>query len=128
MIRPLAALPAVARPVSLAAACAAALVATGAHAHSKDKGSTPADGAVLTAPPETVVLAFDAPMRITLLTLTSDDGRTVTLGRTDAMAPVTELVATPEEPLTPGTWTVDWRGLASDGHPMAGGFTFSVDG
>ena len=103
------------------------LAAGAAFAHSKQELTFPVDGAVLAAPPEVVSLTFDAPMRITVISLTSETtGGDYALERTDAMQPVTDFRATP--PVLPnGRYVVEWRGLSSDGHPMACRFSFEVE-
>ena len=53
------------------------------------------------------------------------DRDTVALTRSDGMAPVTRLEATPE-PLSAASHTVRWRGLAGDGHPTSARFAFDV--
>ena len=105
---------------------AVAIVVTGtAFAHSKQEVTVPHDGAVLAGPPDVVSIAFDAPMRITVIQLTSDAGDTFELERSDDMRPVTDFRAIP--PLLPnGRYTVDWRGLSADGHAMKGRFSFEV--
>ena len=106
---------------------AAVMVAvTGAaFAHSKQEVTVPHDGAVLAAPPDVVSIAFDAPMRITVIRLTSKAGDTFELGRSDDMQPVTDFRATPPA-LPNGRYTVEWRGLSADGHAMKGRFSFEV--
>ena len=102
-------------------------LATGAaFAHSKQEMTFPADGAVLAVPPEVVSMTFDMPMRITVIHLTSETtGGTFELRRSDGMQPVTDFQATP--PLLPkGRYTVEWRGLSPDGHPMKCRFSFEV--
>ena len=94
-------------------------------AHSKQETSFPEDGVVLAASPDVVSMSFDEPMRITMIGLTSEAGDTFELERSDAMEPVTEFRAIPP-PLPKGRYTVEWRGLSSDGHPMKGRFTFEV--
>ena len=101
------------------------LAAGAAFAHSKQEVTFPVDGAVLAAPPDVVSMTFDAPMRITVISLTSETGGTFDLARTDAMQPVMDFQATP--PVLPdGRYTVEWRGLAHDGHPMKCRFSFEV--
>ena len=95
------------------------------YAHSKEETTFPEDGAVLAAAPDVVSMSFDAAMRITMIQLTSEAGDTFELERSDAMEPVTEFRATPP-PLPEGRYTVEWRGLSSDGHPMKGRFSFEV--
>ena len=101
------------------------VVAGSAFAHSKQEVTVPHDGAVLAAPPDVVSIAFDAPMRITVIRLTSEAGDTFELERSDEMRPVTDFRATP--PVLPnGRYTVEWRGLSADGHAMKGRFSFEV--
>ena len=101
------------------------LASGAAAAHSKQEVTFPEDGAVLAASPDVVSMSFDAPMRITVISLTSETGDTFDLGRSDGMQPVTDFQAT--APLLPdGRYTVDWRGLSPDGHPMKCRFSFEV--
>jgi len=102
------------------------VVVTGAaFAHSKQEATVPHDDAVLATPPDVVSIAFDAPMRITVIRLTSEAGDTFALKRSDDMQPVTDFRATP--PVLPnGRYTVEWRGLSTDGHAMKGRFSFEV--
>ena len=101
------------------------LAAGVAVAHSKQEVTFPEDGAVLAASPGVVSMRFDAPMRITVISLTSETGGTFDLGRSDGMRPVTDFRAT--LPVLPdGRYTVDWRGLSPDGHPMECRFSFEV--
>ena len=102
------------------------VVVTGtAFAHSKQEVTVPHDGAVLASPPDVVSIAFDAPMRITVIRLTSEAGDTIALERSDDMQPVTDFRATPPA-LPNGRYTVEWRGLSADGHAMKGRFSFEV--
>ena len=70
-------------------------------------------------------MRFDDPMRIISVTLTSPDGD-VEIERETGMDPATEFRALPMEELAPGSYRFDWRGMASDGHPMQGSFSFTV--
>ena len=101
------------------------VVAGAAFAHSKQEVTVPHDGAVLAAPPDVVSITFDAPMRITVIRLTSEVGDVFELGRSDDMQPVTNFRATPPA-LPNGRYTVEWRGLSADGHAMKGLFSFEV--
>lgn len=102
-----------------------ALMANGAVAHSKKEATVPADGAVLTAPPEEVSMTFDMPLRVTLITLTDQDGVAHDLVRSDQMKPLVEFTAVPPV-LSEGKYLIEWRGLAEDGHPMQGSFAFEI--
>ena len=103
---------------------ALALAPTFAFAHSKSEATTPADGATVTEVPE-LSMRFDDPMRIISVTLTSPDGD-VEIERETGMEPGTEFRALPSKELPPGSYRFDWRGMASDGHPMQGSFSFTV--
>ena len=93
-------------------------------AHSKSEATTPADGAAVKDVSE-LSMRFDDPMRIISATLTSPDGE-VDIERETGMDPVTVFKAAPSASLTPGSYRFDWRGMASDGHPMQGSFSFTV--
>ncbi|MGB7433477.1 MAG: copper resistance CopC family protein [Ahrensia sp.] len=101
------------------------LAAQAALAHSSKQGTQPSDGEVLTTSPQKVGMTFDMPMRVTLVSLTDQDGKDHALTRQDNMQPIKVFDATP--PILPvGSYTVEWRGLAEDGHPMQGTFSFQV--
>lgn len=100
-----------------------ATTSLGALAHSKKEGTTPIDGALLSTPPEVIGMVFDDPMRITMVKLTNADGLEYEVKPNQKLTPSLKFEAAPE-PLTPGHYTVEWRGLSSDGHAMQGRFTF----
>ena len=103
------------------------VLATGtAFGHSSPEVTVPADGAVLSASPDVVLMQFDMPMRVTVIRLTSETtGGAFELARSDGMRPVTDFRATP--PVLPNDrYTVEWRGLSTDGHPMKCRFSFEV--
>ena len=104
---------------------AVALAGTAAFAHSSKESTSPTDGAVLEAPPESIEMTFDSPMRLTMVRLTDGGGADVDLQRSDDMAPVTQFKAVPAA-LSAGTYTVEWRGLSGDGHAMQGSFSFEI--
>ena len=94
-------------------------------AHSRNETTIPADGATLRTAPEMIVMTFNRPIRITMIELKNADGDEISLERSGGMAPVTRVEATPV-PLSSGSYSVQWRGLAADGHPMSCRFTFDV--
>ena len=108
-----------ATPILLALALGSAALA-----HSGTEANTPADGATVTEVPE-IALSFDAPMRVISVALLLD-GDEVEIERATGMDPVTAFSAAPVEPLGPGTYQFEWRGMSADGHPMQGGFGFTV--
>ncbi|QIE43871.1 copper resistance protein CopC (plasmid) [Rhodobacteraceae bacterium SC52] len=102
-----------------------AFASPSADAHSKKEATEPADGAVLETSPPTISMRFDMPMRVTLITLTDQDGAVHDVTRSDNMQPVSEINAEPPA-LSAGQYKVEWRGLAADGHPMQGTFSFEI--
>ena len=101
-----------------------ALLAGAAPAHTKTDATTPADGATV-AEVEMLHIVFDAPMRVISAALTRD-GAEVAIKRETGMEPIEEFHAVPAEVLALGTYRLDWRGMAEDGHQMQGGFGFTV--
>ena len=107
-------------------AIAVILAVTGiARAHSDAMTTTPADGASVRTL-EAIEIRFDDPMRVTRVVLIGPQGE-VKLERDSGLEPVTLLRALPVVDLSPGDFSVEWRGLSSDGHPMQGGFGFTVE-
>ncbi|KQI69181.1 copper resistance protein [Loktanella sp. 3ANDIMAR09] len=102
----------------------ASVSATSVLAHSKAEDTTPAHETTVETV-EVIELRFDDPMRITMISLTGPDGN-VDITRETGLDPVTEFRAIPPETMPEGAYTVDWRGLSKDGHPMQGGFGFMV--
>ena len=115
----------------LAAGAVVLLVSIGwaapALAHDALLGSEPADGAVLTEAPSQIVLTFsDAQAGVgSEVAVVGPDGAVWS----DGPVQVSEAVVT--QPLRPdmpeGVYTVTFRSVAGDGHPVSGTFTFSVD-
>lgn len=113
--------------MKLPVAAFAALLALSAPAlaHSQQQDTVPADGASVEAAPERIVLRFDHPARVTSIALTGEGG-SVPLASEQGTDAVTEYVAQPQDEIVPGAYEVEWRALSADGHPMEGGFGFSV--
>lgn len=102
------------------------LAAGPAAAHDRLLGSEPADGATVEQVPEAVVLTFTADqLPVGAAVVVRDaagtdhaDGEPVVQGPT-----VTQPLA-PDLPA--GAYTVQWRSVSSDGHPIEGSLTFDV--
>jgi methionine-rich copper-binding protein CopC len=109
------------------AGTAGLLGAAPAAAHDSLTGASPADGATVTTAPEQVVLTFSAQVKDLGLTVlvTSPDGRRVGEGpaRVEGRDVVAPLVALTE----PGRYTVAYRVVSSDGHPIQGRTAFVLD-
>ncbi len=101
------------------------LLAAAALAHSRLGTTVPADGAVLAAMPSEIVLTFTKRLRLTRVRMTGD-GEAVDLDLGGVKGFATSF-AIPVRGPGPGSYRVEWRGLAADGHAMRGGFSFRVE-
>jgi methionine-rich copper-binding protein CopC len=114
----------------LALAGTAALLAQpqAAHAHDTLLSTDPEDGATVDSSPEKITLEYSANILDVspVVRITDADGEVVqedapTIDGPDAVADV-------DKPLADGTYTVQWRVVSSDGHPIEGDFSFTVAG
>jgi methionine-rich copper-binding protein CopC len=110
----------------LAAACLlAALAAAPAQAHSVLPRSSPAQGAVLAAPPAAVELVFNERVQLTALRLRGPDGREIALPERRAIREAQEeSIRLPV--LGPGEHRIEWRAISADGHPVGGTIAFRI--
>ena len=100
------------------------LLPTTAFGHSKAEQTTPGNNTTVEIV-EVIEIRFDDPMRVTTISLKGPDGE-VEIKRETGLDPVTEFRASPTATVGSGIYRVDWRGLAADGHPMQGSFSFTV--
>ena len=106
----------------------AALVATpSALAHATLDSSTPSNDEVLGRAPERVVLRFDEPVESAFGSVRVYDGsaKPVDDGRTTRPDRRAIAVGLPSD-LPRGTYTVAWRVLSADSHPVSGAFVFHI--
>lgn len=102
-----------------------------AAAHTALEWSRPADGAVLERAPAEVRLRFTQPVEIpyTVISLLGPDGAEVRgVPETRSAEGGREFYRPLPEGLPGGVYTVRWRTVAADGHPIEGTFTFTVEG
>jgi methionine-rich copper-binding protein CopC len=110
----------------LAAACLMAALATApARAHSELRRSSPAQGAVLSAPPATVDLVFNERVQLTALRLRGPDGREIALPERHRIREAQE-ESLRLPPLGPGEHRIEWRAISGDGHPVGGTIAFRI--
>ena len=97
-----------------------------AAAHTSLAASTPAAGAVVHPETGAVEMVFSGAVQPALSTVvvTGPDGADVSSGSPSATGP--RLVQPVTAPLAPGSWTVSYRVMAADGHPVTGSLTFQV--
>ena len=101
------------------------VMATGADAHAALRSISPQDGATLTAAPTTVVLTFNEPIGTSFATVSVagpdgsvSQGKAVVDGST-----VTQALA---DDLPNARYTVSFRVVSEDGHPVSDRTTFTV--
>jgi methionine-rich copper-binding protein CopC len=92
--------------------------------HSKAEQTTPGNNATVETV-EVIEIRFGDPMRVTAISMKGPDGD-VAIERETGLDPITEFRASPTTTMGSGVYQVDWRGLAADGHPMQGSFSFTV--
>lgn len=118
----------------LAALCAlgltaalAVVAAAPAHAHDRLVSSDPADGAQLDAPPAAITLTFSTePLDVEPQVVVTDSAGTVVTEGTPTIAGPTATLPLDTAALGGDAYTVAWRVVSSDGHPIEGTFGFAV--
>lgn len=98
-------------------------------AHAELRASEPVDGVVLSVPPARISLSFTEPMQVTSLRLLDEAGRERPVRREGPRTAATsEARAGVPDPLPPGAYRVEYRGLSADGHVGSGAVRFRVEG
>ena len=95
-------------------------------AHAVLTGSSPGDGATLDTAPSRVVLVFDENVQTQFadIVVTAPDGARISTG--DAAVTDNKVTATVGPPTVKGDYTVAWRVVSDDGHPVVGQFTYTL--
>src|ERR1700737_340498 len=103
-----------------------ALVAIGAtaNAHAHLQKLSPADNSVITTSPSNLVLNFSEAARLTALSIQKGEEPKQDLKPLPTTA--AQQISVPLPPLTPGTYSVNWRMVSDDGHIMAGALHFTL--
>ncbi|MGA6220418.1 copper resistance CopC/CopD family protein [Streptomyces umbrinus] len=98
-------------------------------AHSAVRETTPGEGTVLKSAPKQVTMTFTESVGITddSLRVLSPENRRVNAGDTEHASGRSDSVRVPlDDGLADGTYTVAWRVVSADSHPISGAFTFSI--
>ncbi|WP_317495947.1 copper resistance protein CopC [Haloechinothrix sp. LS1_15] len=113
--------------VLLLSLLAALLVPTTASAHAEFTGSSPEDGAVLSEPPSSVELRFSEPLieGLNTVVVTDEQGEQLATDEPE-VSHATLSVALPHS--DPGRYSVAFRIVSQDGHPVTGEIEFAVTG
>jgi copper resistance protein C len=104
-----------------------AFTATPAQAHDQLRSTNPADGAVLDVAPATIDLTYSSEILPVAPAVVLRDATGADLGSAEPTV-AGELVSLPWPAQAPaeGTFTVVWRVVSGDGHPIQGSFAFTV--
>lgn len=94
-----------------------------ASAHASLLRSSPVEGAVIKAAPAEIVLGFSETVTPLVIDLRSPDGSSTRLASRIAGADLA--IAWPASKVE-GTYLLSWRVVSADGHPVAGGLSFSL--
>ena len=98
---------------------------TQALAHVSASKSIPEDGAVLSESPTEVSIQFSDLAKLTSLELSGSNDEVTKIDISEAKS-VDGLVSVQIPQLSPDNYTVSWRVLSVDGHPVSGKFTFTI--
>ncbi|WP_301471539.1 copper resistance CopC family protein [Brachybacterium sp.] len=121
------------RPAALLALAAAltlavlAVLPLPAHAHDTLIETDPSDGETLETSPEAITLTYSADVLEVSPVVRIDDADGEPVSEVTPTVDGPTVTAELEEPLAAGTYTVQWRVVSSDGHPIEGSFTFDVE-
>lgn len=112
--------------IAVAVMAASALAAAPAWAHADLTSTTPDDGAILDAPPSRIDLTFSEPLITAAATVvvTNDQGVVVTRDRSRVDGTSVSVPWPPELP--PGDYTIAFRVVSGDGHPIKGTSRFTL--
>jgi copper transport protein len=113
--------------VALAASVAALATPAGAHAHARLLTTEPANDAVLETSPGQVRLRFSEPVETAFGAVRVYDAqaRRVDAGEVERTRG-NEVAVGLDDRLPRGTYTVTWRVVSADAHPVSGAFVFHV--
>ncbi|MCM3098743.1 copper resistance CopC family protein [Priestia megaterium] len=111
--------------IGLLLACFLA-VPTVSCAHTHVQTTVPENGATVTAPLKEIKLTFETHIeKISTVTVTKD-GQKISLASQKVEGH--DLIASLDQPLKNGSYTVDWEIVGEDGHVMKDSIAFKVDG
>ena len=119
------------KPRQLIAVCAATVAAlvtaSGASAHAVLVATTPGNDSVLEQSPDRVTLRFNEPVETAFGSVRVYDTNANRVDSGEISRPDEKSVAVGiDRRLPKGTYTVTWRAISADSHPVSGAFVFHV--
>lgn len=114
--------------LAAAAVAAAVLAAPLASAHAVLKSSEPQAGAMLTTPPQQIVLTFNEKVEpaFSSVTVSNAKGEAITNSKAAPDPSNPTIMMLPVPSLAAGSYTVKWAVAGHDGHRRTGEFKFTV--
>ncbi len=112
--------------VLLAATALLAAPASPAYAHNVLRKATPAQDAELTKAPTKVTLDFLQKLNPAFTTVTLSDADKQPVATSEPEVDGTKATVTIDSPLPNGVYTVAYRVVSNDGHPVQGSYKFTV--
>ncbi|MCM3765025.1 copper resistance protein CopC [Neobacillus niacini] len=101
------------------------LLGTNVFAHSHFKDSNPKSGEVVTDALENITLSYETKVESTsTFSLTDQNGTNIPLSQVSVNN--NQLVGTLKDELADGGYTIHWKIIGADGHPLEGEVPFSV--
>jgi copper resistance protein C len=92
--------------------------------HASLVSTDPADGSQIATPPPSVKLTFSEDLESGMVAVSAPDGARVTTSEPRLSGP--QMVADLAQSDQHGTYTVAYRVVTGDGHPVTGAFTFTT--
>jgi methionine-rich copper-binding protein CopC len=114
------------KAITFAIAVLFALTPCSLSAHSILMESTPKHGALLTTPPATVILRFNAKIEPAMTRIVLLDDRKHRQPLEPSPESTVDRIIVRVPPLAPGVYTVLYKVLATDGHVTQGSIRFTV--
>lgn len=101
------------------------LLGTNVFAHSHLKDSSPKNGEVITEQLKDITLTFETKVEnASTFTVQDQDGKDIPLSQVSVNN--NQLVGTPKDDMSNGGYTIHWKIIGTDGHPLEGDIPFSV--
>ena len=110
---------------SMVAVVAMLALATPAWAHSRLEHTSPVDGSTIAVPTSSITLTFNERVHGDFTTVVVDGPGGVSYSRGHVRV-IDDNVFQDVYPLRSGAYTVSWRAVSADGHPVDGQFRFTV--
>ncbi|MDF2789480.1 MAG: hypothetical protein K0S80_2578 [Neobacillus sp.] len=95
-------------------------------AHSHLEESTPKNGEIVTQSLKAITLTFETAIEPTS-SFTLMDGNNTSIPLTTVSITGNQLIANVEDDLTNGAYTINWKIIGEDGHPLEGDIPFTIN-